>query len=94
MTRLEETMEGNLPDDLAPKLREEAERLIAEVGEAQWDGKPPRRGREQVKCYRCGKGSGRMTFHHLDDGTAVYIHPRCHRKIHGQAGGKSRKRRK
>lgn len=82
-----------LPDELAPKLRAAVERLLAEV-EVGPQRPPPDRTRREFKCWRCGGRNGTLTFHHLDDGSTVPVHPRCHRKIHGQAGGKSRRRRR
>lgn len=81
-----------LPDELAPRLREAAERLLAEVGEA--DDERERLGREKPgrKCWKCGGRGGPMSLHHLDNGKVVFVHRRCHRKIHGQAGKRSRKR--
>ena len=82
-----------LPDELAPKLRAAVEALLAEV-ETDPRRPPPDRGRSKQRCWRCGGENGKMTFHHLDSGSTVPVHPRCHRKIHGQAGGKSRKRKR
>ena len=83
-----------LPDELAPKLRAAVERLLAEVDPARpRDGEAGRNPRTEQTCWKCGS-PGALTFHHLDDGSVVTVHPRCHRKIHGQAGGKSRRRRK
>jgi hypothetical protein len=79
-----------LPDELAPRLREAAERLLAEVGLA--DGDRPDQGKpERGKCWKCGR-HGPLSLHHLRDGTVVQVHKRCHRKLHGQAGKRSRKR--
>lgn len=80
----------NLPDELAPKLREAAERLIAEVGRRPYvptedEPRLPRR-----KCWACGK-PGPMSLHHLANGKVVHVHKRCHRKLHGQAGGGSKR---
>jgi hypothetical protein len=83
-----------LPDELAPKLRAAAEKLLNEVGEREWDGQIDRSARDTQKCWKCGGAEGSLTFHHLPNGSTVMVHKRCHRKIHGQAGGKSRKRKR
>lgn len=73
-----------LPDELAPALREAAERLIAEVGEASTPTRTPRE-RNRNRCWRCHK-AGPLVLHHVTPDEVVYVHASCHRRIHRAQG--------
>lgn len=78
-----------LPVDLAPTLRAAAEQLIAECGEAG-----PRRPQNAAtngvrRCVFCKRRGGKLGGHHLDDGTVVDCHPKCHRRHHTAENAKA-----
>lgn len=77
-------MTVNLPEELAPQLREAAEQLLAECKLADHP-EPRRTKRERQGCHVCHSRKGRMGGHHLvpgDDSTVVPVHPSCHVKLH------------
>lgn len=73
-----------LPDEFAPSLREAAERLVAEVGEAHPPGRPTPRQGGRNRCWRCHK-PGPLVLHHVTPDEVVYVHASCHRRIHRAA---------
>lgn len=75
-----------LPADLAPSLREAVERLIAECGLARYTA-PGRGERVMHRCHGCKVRGGKMGGHHMPDGSVVWVHPRCHRRLHRAGRG-------
>jgi hypothetical protein len=75
----------DLPEDLAPALRDQIRQLLTEVPLARRPEWTPRRrhanGRPGPKCVICHQG-GRVGGHHLPDGTVVWVHKSCHRRHH------------
>jgi len=72
-----------LPPELAPALRERAERLLAECAPAthREHGHHPQ---PRKVCWVCHQ-PGPLVFHHRvhgDDSTLVEVHARCHRRLH------------
>lgn len=82
-------MTVTLPPELAPSLREAAERLLAETSPAVRPELETKRSREERNgrppCHVCRGRGGAMGGHHLvpgDDNSVVPVHARCHRRLH------------
>ncbi len=81
----------DLPDELAPSLREAMLALVAETGVVEHRPEhrptvrhdPARQGR--AACYVCHRSTGPMGGHHLrpgDNESVVPVHRGCHRRLH------------
>ena len=77
-----------LPDQLAPALAERVHRLLAQV-RTTTTPRPPharRDDRAAPRCSVCHQG-GPLGGHHEPDGSVVWIHRSCHRRLHARHRG-------
>ena len=84
----------HLPVDLAPALCERIRALLAEVSPTTAPVRSyPRGAYRGPQCVVCHQG-GKLGGHHSDDGEVVWIHHRCHRRLHRRGYGTTRPRRR